>query len=232
MLKTAYVNEMTPRNCSYKVYKVDEVSTEFDNSLEILRMESFTSLVDDFLKNFSIESLKAINSSIYRKEEEGALFISPLDYKNITIRLVQNNFEEEFSKKTLLKIENIGWKADILHELEELFQDCKEKNWDGYGASGVSELSYEDAKKLINLLPESENILAPELDPLPTGEISLYWSISSNINFSLTFSDNEILGIFIERDGKNTKTLINKSNDLTRLSYEIKQILIKNFTKN
>jgi hypothetical protein len=63
---------------------------------------------------------------------------------------------------------------ELLTSLFEVFKECSFVDWDGYGASAVTEDAYEEAKKIVNLLPSS--IKMPEIVAEPTGEIGFEWS--------------------------------------------------------
>ena len=62
---------------------------------------------------------------------------------------------------------------EVLSSLLEVYKECSNADWDGYGAVGVTSDAYEEAKKIIDLLPSS--IQMPEIVPEPTGEIGLEW---------------------------------------------------------
>jgi len=55
----------------------------------------------------------------------------------------------------------------------EVYRECSCADWDGYGALAVTRDAYEEAKKIIDLLPSS--IQMPEIVPEPTGEIGFEW---------------------------------------------------------
>ena len=62
---------------------------------------------------------------------------------------------------------------EILTSLLEIYRECSHAGWDGYGASAVTEDAYEEARKIINLLPSS--IKMPEIVAEPTGEMGFEW---------------------------------------------------------
>jgi len=62
---------------------------------------------------------------------------------------------------------------DALVSLFEVYKECSEVDWDGYGASAITKDAYEEARKIINLLPSS--IIMPDIVAEPTGEIGLEW---------------------------------------------------------
>lgn len=63
---------------------------------------------------------------------------------------------------------------DAVNALDDVYQECCEANWDGYGAEPTSEDAYQEAFKLLGLLPSS--IPLPEIVPEPSGGIGLEWS--------------------------------------------------------
>jgi hypothetical protein len=63
---------------------------------------------------------------------------------------------------------------DAVAVLNDVYQECCESNWDGYGAQAITEEAYQEAFKLLTLLPS--NVLMPEVVPEPTGAIGLEWS--------------------------------------------------------
>lgn len=62
---------------------------------------------------------------------------------------------------------------EMRDSLNEIFRECMRADWDGYGAVAISEDAYEEAKKIINLLPSS--IPVPEILAEPTGDIGFEW---------------------------------------------------------
>ncbi len=77
-----------------------------------------------------------------------------------------DNFELPIKK-------NVDWVEDAFCELDELFGECSERNWDNYQALPILHETYYEAKRLIYLLP---NIYPqPELIPEPDGGIGFEW---------------------------------------------------------
>jgi len=62
---------------------------------------------------------------------------------------------------------------DALASLVDVYKECSRSDWDAYGAVAVSSDAYEEAKKIINLLPSS--IQMPDIVAEPTGEIGFEW---------------------------------------------------------
>lgn len=94
--------------------------------------------------------------------------------------------------------------GDALTALFAVYKECLKADWDGYGAAAINSDAYEEAKKIIKLLPSS--IRMPEIVAEPNGEIGLEWrrgkgqifvmSVSGRhrINYAGLFSGNTIHG--------------------------------------
>jgi hypothetical protein len=94
--------------------------------------------------------------------------------------------------------------GETLTSLFEVYKECSKADWDGYGAAAITADAYEEAKKIIKLLPSS--IRMPEIVAEPSGEIGLEWrrgrgqifvmSVSGRhkINYAGLFSGNKIYG--------------------------------------
>ena len=54
-----------------------------------------------------------------------------------------------------------------INSLFEVYKECSEPDWDGYGASPISEEAYGEAFKIIDSLPSGINM--PEITCEPTG---------------------------------------------------------------
>lgn len=62
---------------------------------------------------------------------------------------------------------------EVYTALDEVYEECKEPNWDGYGAEPVSEETVQQAKKFFRLVQMP--IAVPEVSAGPDGNISLEW---------------------------------------------------------
>jgi hypothetical protein len=97
-----------------------------------------------------------------------------------------------------------GRLRETLTSLFAVYKECLVVDWDGYGAAAISADAYEEAKKIIILLPST--IRMPEIVAEPSGEIALEWrrgrgqifvmSVSGRhkINYAGLFSGNKIHG--------------------------------------
>jgi hypothetical protein len=60
-----------------------------------------------------------------------------------------------------------------LMSLLTVYKECSRADWDGYGAIAITADAYEEAIKIIKLLPSS--IHMPEIVAEPSGEVGLEW---------------------------------------------------------
>ena len=80
-----------------------------------------------------------------------------------------------------------------LKQLEEVFAECSQPNWDGYGAQPVHKLTYQKTEELLESLPSSVD--TPDISADPDGELAIEWrygrerllSISVALNGRLSF---------------------------------------------
>lgn len=63
--------------------------------------------------------------------------------------------------------------GDVINALNETYIEYSQDDWDGYGAKAITADAYEEAKKIVGLLPSW--IRKPEIVPEPTGEIAFEW---------------------------------------------------------
>ena len=64
----------------------------------------------------------------------------------------------------------IDWTDHALEELEKVYEECSEANWDGYGAMPISRDTYSEARKLLRMMPSS--LQRPDISAEPDGEIT------------------------------------------------------------
>lgn len=106
---------------------------------------------------------------------------------------------KEFSKREIWKTTvTIGRPIEeAFQSLLELYKDCSEKNWDGYGANPVSKDSISEALDFIQSLPSSFPV--PQILAEPSGEIGLEWHKGKRLIFAISFSGRNMIayaGIF------------------------------------
>lgn len=95
----------------------------------------------------------------------------------------------------------IDWTDCALESLNEVYEECLEPNWDGYGAAAISPEAYFEASKLLRIIPTSFPM--PEILPEPEGEIGLEWYKRENHVFVVSVAGNNIItyaGLFGENN--------------------------------
>ncbi len=68
--------------------------------------------------------------------------------------------------------------------LEDVYEECRSDNWDGYGAKRVGRRSYSEAARFCALLPAS--MPAPDVAADPDGEITFEWHEGQRKAFSVS----------------------------------------------
>lgn len=106
---------------------------------------------------------------------------------------------KEFSKEEIWKTTaTIGRPVEeAFQSLKELYRECSEENWDGYGAKPVSENSIYEACEFIQMLPSSFPM--PQMLTEPSGEIGLEWYKDKRMIFAISFNGKSMItyaGIF------------------------------------
>lgn len=109
---------------------------------------------------------------------------------------LQNRFAKVLNR--MLQSETLGEPiAEALNALREVFEECSEDNWDGYGASAVSINTYLESRRFLQALPTT--IPIPEITVDPDGEIAFEWYVRPRRVLSVSVGSDNILtyaGIF------------------------------------
>jgi len=69
----------------------------------------------------------------------------------------------------------LGKNNEMQQELNELFLECSENDWDGYDANSLIESAYFEAMRFIQSISSIHSFPTPEIVPEPTGEIGFEW---------------------------------------------------------
>jgi hypothetical protein len=75
---------------------------------------------------------------------------------------------------------------DVLEELLKTFEECRQPNWDGYGAQSVREETYHLAHQFLTALPLSTPV--PSIGAEPDGQITVEWYRSPQRTLSVSIS--------------------------------------------
>lgn len=73
---------------------------------------------------------------------------------------------------------------ELRNSLSELYRECSQPDWDGYGAKPVTEDSYAEAQRIIDALPSW--LPAPEIVAEPSGDIGFEWYKEKGQVFALS----------------------------------------------
>ncbi|MFH0926838.1 MAG: hypothetical protein V1872_14610 [bacterium] len=84
-----------------------------------------------------------------------------------TIEIALDEISEHNSQSISLS------RTEIIDQLIEVYKECSECDWDGYGASPIRKESILGAYKFISLLPSS--IPVPEITVEPNGIVAFEW---------------------------------------------------------
>jgi hypothetical protein len=76
-------------------------------------------------------------------------------------------------------------RCKVFEELLKTFEECREPNWDGYGAQAVREETYHLAHQFLTVLPLST---PPSIGAEPDGQITVEWYRSSQRTLSVSIS--------------------------------------------
>jgi len=74
--------------------------------------------------------------------------------------------------------------ARLISDLIEMASECRESDWDGYGAEPVDEQALELAQEIIYSLPDG--VALPECSIEPDGGVSLDWMPSQSRTLTLS----------------------------------------------
>lgn len=66
-------------------------------------------------------------------------------------------------------------------ELEEVFSECSQANWDGYGAKPITNFTHREAEIFLDGLPVI--LPSPHIVPQPDGGVAFEWSGEENKTF-------------------------------------------------
>ncbi len=80
-----------------------------------------------------------------------------------------------------------GPKSELISSLASLGDECRESNWDGYGAEPVSQHALRRAQNLIESLPE--DLPLPECSIEPDGCVAMDWMPASYRTLSVSVGE-------------------------------------------
>jgi len=93
--------------------------------------------------------------------------------------------ETERDRRHLQNSYTLGQRAKgSLNELYSVFETCRNRNWDGYGADAVSPDAFKAAYELLEALPLGT--AAPSIGAEPDGYVTLEWHRSAHRTLSVS----------------------------------------------
>ena len=134
------------------------------------------------------------------------LLLQTIDGKNNTFSISKEVYSDtaNLAGKTVpLDLKGtIDWTDHVLEELEKVYEEYSEANWDGYGAMPISRETYSEARKLLRMMPSSSPM--PDISAEPDGEITFEWYKEKYSVFVISVGGNNLItyaGLF----GKSNK---------------------------
>ncbi len=98
-------------------------------------------------------------------------------------------FIEEVRNKGRKRLKDsviLGLDSAVFDELAGVAEECREPNWDGYGAEPVSQETYQIAFRFLEAFPLGS--LAPSVGADPDGQLTLEWHRSPRRTLSVSVS--------------------------------------------
>jgi len=92
---------------------------------------------------------------------------------------------------------------EIFRKLDQVYEECLEEDWDGYGASAISANAYNNACRFLEALPST--IPSPDIIPEPDGEIAFDWHKNRDWSVVVSVGSTDILS-YAGLLGKDNKT--------------------------
>jgi hypothetical protein len=94
-------------------------------------------------------------------------------------RRIRNRFMDFFEALSIVM--SVQPRRTTLAELNDIYRECSQENWDGEGAQAMSVRTYQEAVRFLCALPFT--IGAPEVIPEPNGPIGFQWRSGPNAVF-------------------------------------------------
>ena len=103
-----------------------------------------------------------------------------------------NDYSHEESIRLAVEFEeDTNEDSYLIQEIQGLYREYSENNWDGYGADRISPGAYLEAKKVAGLLPP--DLPVPDVMPEPNGNIAFEWYRSKRYIFVLSVEGSSVI---------------------------------------
>ena len=133
-------------------------------------------------------------------------FLSPWSHTNGTSASARDLAELFWTVTEHERRKASDWRPDVRARIEEIAAECAARDWDNYGAQGISEVTKQYAQAFVDLLPA--DLPEPQAAADPDGEISFYWDFGTDRMFTASISESGaisyagILGKGVKRHGQ------------------------------
>lgn len=97
----------------------------------------------------------------------------------------------------------IDWTDSALENLNEVYDECSEVNWDGYDATPICPEAYFEASKLLRIIPN--RFPMPDILPEPDGGVGLEWYKEKDFSFVVSVMGKNVI-TYAGQFGKNSET--------------------------
>jgi hypothetical protein len=95
------------------------------------------------------------------------------------------------ARSVLQKSALSGVEQVIRGELADVFEECRQPNWDGYDALPLDEDSFENAVRFLRALPLGTRL--PSIGAEPDGHVTLEWHRAPRRTLSVSVAPGELL---------------------------------------
>lgn len=142
------------------------------NTVDKEPSESFVKEMRPFTNMVAVPDISDFNEwgRSYEEEQQFRNIITRRVYNSFLISRVRDESEEIVSLDNILN--------DLHNELDEVYKECHEIDWDGYGAEKIGLNVYSEAKKLLGVLISvvpSRVIASIDISPAADGSIVFEW---------------------------------------------------------
>lgn len=92
--------------------------------------------------------------------------------------------------------------GEVIESLNEIYVECSQPNWDGYGAIPIYASAYEEATRFLKSLPR--DVASPEVLPEPDGSVGFEWDNGKDRVFTVSLSGRGSI-VYAGLNGKGSK---------------------------
>jgi hypothetical protein len=119
-----------------------------------------------------------------------------------------------YSPFTATRLQEVKTARQLIDEFKTL-----KDNWDGYGASAISDLACGHAQRFINMIEGIRGLPIPEISPTPSGTIACEWQ-THGVEAYLEIGNTRYSG-FIKRNGQDSLLFQGNANFLDERDQQV-----------